>query len=380
MNLLQDCINYVRRIIKSPSNQVVSDNLIIDYINRFWLMDVDARVELYDLKTKYSFQTSPGVDQYNVPLYGFNGYLNTAQPGSQSISYYPVYQGMIGPCYVNGVEVPFYTERQTFFRTWPNLVQQLNNTATGDGVTTTFSLYLPFFPALRGHVDITGVINQSATFPIGPPVNDPITGTSYNSLVPKTSVYPAVTITSVDIYGNPLIVSDTGQFLSSNVNVGFLSGNATGSSSTVNIVNYTTGEVSVTFDSAPADGSAINIQCYFLNQGMPSRVLLFNNIIILRTVPDISYLVELDAVLTPAAFLSQTQSINFAYMTEYIARGAAQKMLSDTGDTDQFMFYQPLFIEQEKLVLKRSERTKTSTRTATIYSSQSTGYNNGQVL
>ena len=32
-------------------------------------MDVDARLQLFDLKTTYQFQTSPGVDQYNMPLY-----------------------------------------------------------------------------------------------------------------------------------------------------------------------------------------------------------------------------------------------------------------------------------------------------------------------
>ncbi len=66
MNTLQDCITYVRRIIKSPSDAVISDSLIIDYINRFWIVDVDARMQLYDLKTIYQFQTTPGVTDYNM--------------------------------------------------------------------------------------------------------------------------------------------------------------------------------------------------------------------------------------------------------------------------------------------------------------------------
>ncbi len=66
-------------------------------------MDVDARVQLYDLKTKYQFQTAPGYDQYNMPLYGL-------QNGSD-ISYYPMYQGFLGPAYVNGVQVAFQTEK-----------------------------------------------------------------------------------------------------------------------------------------------------------------------------------------------------------------------------------------------------------------------------
>src|ERR1700748_31913 len=104
MNLLRDVITYVRRLIKSPSNSEISDSLIVDYINRFWTMDVDARMQLFDLKTKYQFQTSPGVDQYNMPLYA----LQSSPPINgdilqESISYYPVYQGFFGPAYINGV-------------------------------------------------------------------------------------------------------------------------------------------------------------------------------------------------------------------------------------------------------------------------------------
>jgi len=83
--------------------------------------------------------------------------------------------------------------------------------------------------------------------------------------------------------------------------------------------------------------------------------------------------------LSPAAFLNTTQAIPFGYMAEYIARGAARKILSDTGDMEQFQFYEPLFIEQERLVWKRSQRQFTSTRTESIYSQgfgQGAGFNN----
>ena len=83
----------------------------------------------------------------------------------------------------------------------------------------------------------------------------------------------------------------------------------------------------------------------------------------------------MDAYLSPSAFLNTATAIPFGYMAEYIARGAARKILSDTGDQDQFMFYEPLFREQELLVWKRSQRQWTATRTETIYSQ---GMNQGQ--
>src|ERR1700757_2344726 len=105
MNLLSDIITYIRRILKTPSDAVITDNLLIDYVNRFWLMDVDARIQVFDLKTKYQFQTTPGMDQYNMPLYNVQ-----TEPGGQTIASFPVYQGFTTPAYIAGVQVPFYTD------------------------------------------------------------------------------------------------------------------------------------------------------------------------------------------------------------------------------------------------------------------------------
>jgi hypothetical protein len=154
-----------------------------------------------------------------------------------------------------------------------------------------------------------------------------------------------------------------------------------GYSTTVNTVNYNTGVANVTFPTAIPAGNPINVQCYFYQQGLPRALLFYNNCLTIRPPCNISYLVEVDAYLTPAAFLNTGAAIPFAYMAEYIARGAARKMLSDTGDIEQFQFYEPLFREQEMLVWKRSQRQFTSNRTATIFSdlqSQAPGTNIGQ--
>jgi hypothetical protein len=41
--------------------------------------------------------------------------------------------------------------------------------------------------------------------------------------------------------------------------------------------------------------------------------------------------------------MNYTDILPFAYMSEYIARGAARKILADTGDIELFAFYVPLF-------------------------------------
>jgi hypothetical protein len=341
-------------------------------------MDVDARMQLFDLKTTYRFQTSPGIDQYNMPLYNTNGYPTQVEPGNQLISYYPVYQGFMAPAFVNGIQLPFFTEQSAFFNIWPNYIQPLCNSFYGNGTAGPYLLTTPYFPSLAGHVDITGIIAANSNI-------DPIVSTTLNTAVPKTSTYPAVYITTQDADNNTLVVSDSGQFLAAsgvvgNMQLGMLTGPSLDPvwNSTTNVINYTTGQINVTFATPIPAGVPINIQSYYVQQGIPRAILFYNNTLVIRPPCNVSYLIEIEAYLTPAAFLSTAQSIPFAYMCEYIARGAARKILADTGDIEQFQFYEPLFREQEMLVWKRSQRQFTATRTQTIFSefSSQRPYNN----
>ena len=374
MNLLQDVINYIRRIVKTPNNTVLSDSLIIDYINRFYTMDMDARIQLFDLKTRYSFETVPLVDQYNMPYYGLGIYANQIPYGtspsmfpqqtepSNTIAPYPVYQNFLSPAYINGIEVPLMSSQSSFFRIWPNYIQPMAPIAVGDG-TDTYSFQLPFQPSLRGHIDPTGDITHAYSGVTGDQVD-------YNIL--PSSVFSAIYIATQDAAANPIIVQDSGQFFSTNQNLGLLRGNCTSSwSATTNTVNYLTGQVNVTFSANIPAGTSINAQNYFFSPGMPRSMLFFNNMLLLRPPPNSNYLVELTGYLTPASFFNSANAIPFGYMAEYIARGAARKILSDTGDVEQFNFYEPLFREQEQLVWKRSQRQVTADRTDTIYSSLS---------
>ena len=384
MNYLSDIITYVRRIIKSPSNTIITDNLIIDYINRFYISDMDARVQLFDLKTKYQFQTTPGVDQYNMPLYDVQ-----IQPGAQNIGLFPVYQGFLNPCYINGIQVPLYTQKQQFFNVWPNVTQNFGTVLQGNGTSGPYTIQFPALPGtqpanppfnglIRGHIDITGIINTGVN-------EDPPTVNDLLLTVPTTSVYSSVYITTIAADGSNVIVADSGQFLQSNQNYGLLMtpgkaplGNAalpngaslpTPYATNQNTINYLTGTITnLYFPVNIPSGTNINVQGLYFQSGLPRGILFYNNILTFRAPPDTQYLVELDAYLSPTAFLNTNSAIPFGYMAEYIARGAARKILSDTGDVEQFMFYEPLFKEQELLVWKRSQRIWTGTRTQTIYS------------
>jgi hypothetical protein len=371
MNFLADVLTYMRRIIKTPSNASISDDLLIDYVNRFYIMDMDARIQLFDFKTSYKFYTQPNVINYNMPLY------EVVSANGTTIGRYPMYQGFCDPVYVNGFQTSFYSDQQSFFSVWPSYLQTLPNAAVGDGGAT-YTLQAPYNPIIPGHVDMAGIIQSGQNL-------DPPLVTNLLTSIPATSVKPGLIISTTDSQGNNVVVTDSGQFLQSNVNFGLLVNATTpikftalqgGYSITKNTVDYSSGEIRLTFTDANGSpinipqGNPIQIMCYFFQQGMPRGVMFYNNTITLKNPPDTQYQIEMTAYLTPAAFLSSSAALPYAYMAEYIARGAARKILSDTGDIEQFQFYEPLFREQESLVWKRSQRQVTSTRVQTIFSQQ----------
>jgi hypothetical protein len=397
MNFLRDIITYVRRLIKSPSNTSISDALIIDYINRFWIMDVDAEIQLFDLKTKYQFQTAPGIDRYNMPLYNIQ-----TEGGTQGVGMYPVYQGFLGPAFVDGIQVPFDTQENNFFNIWPNVVQQQTVVGVGNGSIGPYTLAFPIVPQnpipinppvqyiLRGHVDLTGIISTGVN--VDPPLGTDLPKNGLVNVIPSTSILPSVYFTSTAADGTNIIVQDSGVFLPGNRNYGLLmspGSAAYGYSSlfnggllltpytiTQNTINYFTGIAqNVYFPSVIPNGVDINGQCFFFQSGLPRAILFYNNTLTFRSPPDTQYLVQLEAYLSPAAFFNTEQAIQFAYMSEYISLGAARKIMSDTGDLEQLQTYESRFKEQRALVWKRSQRQWTSTRTQTIYSQ---GINQGQ--
>lgn len=324
MNLVSDIINYVRRIVKTPSDLALPDSLIIDYINRFYTYDAPARLQLFELKTKYNLITTKYIDQYNLPYNSDNNLQ---------------YQGLINPVFVDGVQVPLTISRQGFFNTWPNLDFN-QRPVVGDGGTT-YTFITSNMPLLRGHLDVQGNLD------------------------------PAVYITAFDVNNNQQVITDSGTFTVLDQNVGNLIGDV---GIGVNTINYVTGAVNVTFAAGIPVGHHIHIKYISLIRGVPRGVLFFNNIITLRPVPAGAYLVEFDAYLTPAAFLNTAEALKFGYMSEWLARGAARKILSDVGDTEQFSFYEPFFREQEMLVLRRTDRQNSIDRVPTIYSQGGYGY------
>lgn len=311
-SILGDCINWVRRIVKAPSAESLPDQTIIDYINRFYVYDLSERLQLFELRRQYTFETIPNIFEYQFP------YLN--------------YQLIEPPVYCDGVQMGFYISNDQFYKIFPELV--LNEQPIySDGTSGPYSVNFGRAPILRGFTDDLG------------------------------NLLPYVYITAINSSGDQLYIVDDGL---GNLN----QTDATFQNIIVKncgVVDYVLGTATFSFNTAIPSGEPITTQCTPFSGGFPRLMLFFNNTIKLYPVPKRAHKIQCDAYITPSQFLNSASSVTFNYMAEYIARGAAQKILSDTGDVEQYNFYEPLFRTQEAMVLRRSSRIKNQQRTPTIF-------------
>ena len=359
--IFADIETWVRRIIKSASAQAISSAVIADYVNRFVNYDLAERIELFELQRQYTFETVANVFEYQAPFFpattaNFPGnsnpppFIGNPSP-SQQQTVVPVYQNFKPPIYCDGVQMGWFQSLQQFYNVFPELV--MNEFPTqGDGTPGPYTVNFSRTPILQGFIDDLG------------------------------NLKPYVFITALDSAGNQQYIVDSGYKDSTGLGI-LIQTDATfqniigapllgsppnsGGSGTVDYIN---GTATFTFVSNVGDGLNIETQTSPFSAGFPRICLFYNNIFKLYPVPDRAYKIQVDAHITPSVFFNTQASIPFAYMSEYIARGASQKILSDTGDWDQFERYKILFQEQENLVLRRTSRQKSTQRTPTIFSTQ----------
>jgi hypothetical protein len=364
--ILSDIIIWIRRLLKSPSSASISDNVIADYINRFWSYDVAERIQLLELKRQYTFETAPNIFEYQAPYVPalsnrFPGDTIPAAPPfignppaqlQQAQTLMPVYQNFRPPIYCDGVQIGWFQSNDQFYKVFPELV--LNEfPLQGNGTNGPYQILFGRQPVLRGFIDDLG------------------------------NLLPYVYITALDSSGNQHYIVDSGYTTPTGLGIlietdstfqnivgNLMTGNPPngGGAGTVDYIN---GIANFSFGSTmiPA-GINIESQTSPYSSGIPRVCLFYNNIFKLYPVPDRAYKIQMDAYITPIVFFNTQASMPFAYMSEYIARGAARKILSDMGDYDQFQFYEPLFREQENLVLRRSDRQRAVESTPTIFSAQ----------
>jgi len=243
----------------------------------------------------------------NFTYYKFTTVANQA--------YYDIpsdYTNLVPPVWVDFMAVEFYQDPGYFYEQNPLQVTNLTPW-TGDGSTVTFNTTVQSFPIFPGTLVISdNVENFTDTNEDWTTANVTITGT--------------------------------------------LGGTAT--------VNYSTGVVSVTFNTAPADGQAIYLTYVLFQPGRPIAVLMFNEQLQFFPPPNTAYPVWMKAYQVVTPLVNATDTPGQDQWGPAIAYGAARDIHSDFGEMDAYREVTALYKEQIGYVLVRTEQDLLSTRAA----------------
>ncbi len=290
---LENIRHKVRAVTGSPSQDQISDAELDSYINNYYIYIMPFELKEQITDQFLSFLTTPGINVYDFP-----GGFFTDQPGA----------------YADGFPLVFYQDPDIFYQDWP-LQYAVDNIATGDGSTTTFS---------------GGLQN--------PPI---IVGTLF--------------ITADDPTGNQQVVQDQG-VVSPNV---FPNGTLSGTGGT-GTINYLTGAYTVSFNTAPASTAYIYAKYQGYSANRPQGVLFFNNEFTFMPVPDQAYQIQMQGYIKPL-YLADSPvagvSANTPLQIEWgqlIAYGAALDIFASRGDTDNYDRFFGIFKRFENVALGRT--------------------------
>jgi hypothetical protein len=300
----------VRRLTRSPSTLQLTDAALDEYVNTFIQYDFPEHLRLFSLETTLEFFTEPNQDRYtpNVPA---------TNPLFEFDQEYITFEG---PVYIAGYEARFSQSRSEFYRLYPLTNSILNSGSTGNGVAVAFA----------------GTLTQIPILPF------------------------EVTFSSIDTAGDGLVLYDPAGdgILSSPDGV------------SVGTINYITGAYTLTWAIAPRANETIFAEVIPYVAARPQMLLYFDNTFFVRPVPDMPYKITINAYIRPAELLAAGTSPQLEQWWQYIAYGAAKKVLEDRMDLETVALIMPEFKKQEALVLRRTLVQQANERVATIYVDQ----------
>ena len=298
----------VRRLTRNPSEAQLSTTEIDNYVNNFVLYNMPAQIKLSSLEKVLIFFTHPDVDVYET---------NNTDTTDPLYNFKNIYTNVLDPVYIAGRQADLYQTREEFYSIYPQISSRVS-IGTGDGIVTDFTYTLEAYPILKNSV-VVSTINTALV---------------------------------------PVVVVDTGE------------GDFTGAVNPLSSISYSTGQIYVSFTTAPADGEDVWVSYIPYTAGQPNSILFFDDKFVVRPVPDQSYKVEINAYKRPTEFISAspTQVPELSEWWEYIALGASIKILQDRLDGEGVNMLIPMFKEQEILIGRRKIVQNAGKRTPTIYS------------
>lgn len=177
---------------------------------------------------------------------------------------------------------------------------------------------------------------------------------AFNTTAQAFPIYPGTLV----ITDNTEVFEDTNEtWTDSNVVIaGSLGGSAT--------INYDTGSIAVSFNTAPANGQNIYLSYVLFQPGRPQAVLMYNNQLQFFPVPDTAYRFQVKAYKVVDPLVNSTDRPPLDDWGPCIAYGASRNIHADFGELDAYQEVTALYKEQVAYVLTRTEQTLLNTRSA----------------
>ena len=226
-------------------------------------------------------------------------YEFTTIPQQQVYTFPSGFTNFEPPLYIDNMPILFYQDPVVYFNENPEQITR-QTPWTGNGILVTFNTTVQFPLILAGSVIIT---DNTETF-----TDD----------------------------GNGVLTGDLG---------------GTGT------VNYETGAISVTFNTAPDNGQNIYASFQQYQPGMPVAVLLYDNEFRFFPIPDTVYRAKIKAYAIPAALTLATDTPVLEEWGEAIAYGASRDIVTDFGEIERYAEITALYKEQIDYILTRTVQT-----------------------
>lgn len=180
---------------------------------------------------------------------------------------------------------------------------------------------------------------------------------SFNTTVTGFPIYPG----TVTITDNVELFEDTNQnWTTSNVVI-------TGSLGGSVVLNYSTGVINVTFNTAPPNGQNIYLNYVVFAAARPQAILMYNNQFQVWPVPDQAYIIKMGAYSVVNELIEATDTPQLNEWGPCIAYGSARDILADYGEIDGYAEITQLYKEQVAYVLKRTNQDLLNVRAAPTF-------------
>lgn len=367
----------IRRITKSPNNNQLTDQQIVDYVNWYYVYDFPEELRLKSLKSNYTFFTVPNQDVYDLPV-------------NQYVSVEP-------PLYIAGFESYYSQNQAEFYRKYNKAAVINNNVATGNGTVGLYQFTALNVPLLKSCVTVSttdaagngisliddgqGNFIEAGQTKVNISLTQTINPVQVTAAGHRLTTGQSVTISGVngmtELNGNTYLVTvlDGNNFTLDGIDgTGFTpytsGGIVSAGSQSFGTVNYITGAIDVTFRVAIPNGNGIDFTGVPYVASRPTACLFYDNQFILRPVPDRAYKVEIAAFFNPTNLLNETNNPILNEWWEIIALGASLKIFTDRRELRVRDEYKPIYDEQLRQSLRRTLVQQRNQRAATIYTDQ----------